>query len=132
MIIEVVCGVIMDGDKVLCVQRSESMSLPFKWEFPGGKIEKNETPEQCLYREIKEELNIEIKIERSLTSSYYQYEKFEINLIPFLCSMISGEIHLAEHKEYKWLDPKDLLGLDWAAADIPIVEEIIKLKTDHD
>jgi len=127
MVVEVACGVIVNENKVLCVQRSEIMSLPLKWEFPGGKIEEGETPEVCLVREIKEELNIEINIKQSISPSYYLYEKFEINLIPFVCSISSGEIQLTEHKEYKWLEPKKLLDLDWAAADIAIVDEILEL-----
>ncbi len=131
MIIEVVCGVILDGDKVLCVQRSETMSLPLKWEFPGGKIEKNETPEQCLYREIKEELGVSIDILEKLTNSYYDYGSFEIILIPYLCKYLGDEIILSEHKALEWLLFSELTMLEWAPADVPIVKEVIKLNANN-
>lgn len=131
MVIEVVCGVILDGDKVLCVQRSKTMSLSLKWEFPGGKIEKNETPEQCLYREIKEELGVAIEILEKLTNSYYDYGSFEIILIPYLCKYLGDEIILSEHKEFQWLLFSELTKLEWAPADIPIVKEIIKLNANN-
>ncbi len=127
MIIEVVCGVILDGDKVLCVQRSETMSLPLKWEFPGGKIEKNETPEQCLYREIKEELGVSIDILEKLTNSYYDYGSFEIILIPYLCKYLGDEIILSEHKALEWLLFSELTMLEWAPADVPIVKEVVSI-----
>jgi 8-oxo-dGTP diphosphatase len=84
MVIKVVCGVIVDTDKVLCVQRSESMTLPLKWEFPGGKIEQGETSEECLNRELKEELNIEVSILRlfikvCLLNLQYGNTKFKTN-----------------------------------------------------
>lgn len=125
MAVEVVCGVILDRDKVLCVQRAESMSLPLKWEFPGGKIEKNETPEQCLYREIKEELGVTIEILEKLSKSYYDYGSFEIILIPYLCKYLGDEIILSEHKEFQWLPFSELTMLEWAPADIQIVKEIV-------
>ncbi|MBP6235456.1 MAG: (deoxy)nucleoside triphosphate pyrophosphohydrolase [Saprospiraceae bacterium] len=131
MVIEVVCGVILDGDKVLCVQRSKTMSLSLKWEFPGGKIEKNETPEQCLYREIKEELGVAIEILEKLTNSYYDYGSFEIILIPYLCKYLGDEIILSEHKEFQWLLFSELTMLEWAPADVPIVKEIIKLNANN-
>ncbi len=129
MVIEVVCGVILDGDKVLCVQRSETMSLSLKWEFPGGKIEKNETPEQCLYREIKEELGVTIEILEKLSNSYYDYGSFEIILIPYLCKCLGDEIILSEHKEFQWLLFSELTMLEWAPADVPIVNEVMLKNT---
>ena len=131
MVIEVVCGVILDGDKVLCVQRSETMSLPLKWEFPGGKIEKNETPQQCLYREIKEELGVSIDILEKLTNSYYDYGSFEIILIPYLCKYLGDEIILSEHKAFEWLLFSELTMLEWAPADVPIGKEVIKLNANN-
>jgi 8-oxo-dGTP diphosphatase len=129
MVIEVACGVIVHDNKVLCVQRGETMSLPLKWEFPGGKIERNETPEQCLYREIKEELGVSIDILEKLTNSYYDYGSFEIILIPYLCKYLGDEIILSEHKEFQWLLFSELLMLDWAPADVPIVNELMSITT---
>lgn len=101
------------------------MPLPLKWEFPGGKIEDNETAEECLIREIKEELNIEIEITGSLSPNDHQYPDKLIRLIPFICRQKDGELILKEHADYKWLDAKDLLDLDWAEADVPIIEQYL-------
>ena len=131
MVIEVVCGVILEGNKVLCVQRAETMSLPLMWEFPGGKIEKNETPEQCLHREIKEELGVTIEILEKLTNSFYDYGYIEIILIPYLCKYLGDEIILSEHKEFQWLLFSELTMLEWAPADVSIVKEIIKLNANN-
>lgn len=132
MVIEVACGVIVDDDKVLCVQRSENMSLPLKWEFPGGKIELGETAEACLIRELEEELEIKVSIIEKLSNSYFDYGNFEINLIPYICQFLGDKIILKEHKKYLWLSTNELIVLDWAPADIPIVNEIIKLNLDND
>ncbi len=102
------------------------MKLPLKWEFPGGKIEENETAEECILREIKEELNLEIEILKRLSASQYDYGTFKINLIPFIAKYKNGVIILAEHKDFKWIEAKDLLSLDWAPADIPILNEFLK------
>ncbi len=124
--IEVTCGIIVQGNKILVTQRSEKMKLPLKWEFPGGKIEENETAEECILREIKEELNLEIEILKRLRASPYDYGIFKINLIPFIAKYQNGVIILAEHKDFKWIEAKDLLSLDWAPADIPILNEFLK------
>ena len=104
------------------------MSLPLKWEFPGGKIEEGENVIECIKREIKEEINIEIEVVKQLSNSIYNYGTFTINLIPFLSKYVSGEIILSEHSNYKLLDKSELINLDWAAADLPIVAELLKLE----
>ncbi|MGB4837705.1 MAG: (deoxy)nucleoside triphosphate pyrophosphohydrolase [Saprospiraceae bacterium] len=126
MVIDVTCGVIIHKNQVLCVQRSENISLPLKWEFPGGKIEKNETAEDCLVRGIWEELKLKISIGKTLETSSYDYQNLSINLIPFIYIIASGELTLVQHKQFLWLDPSDLLSLDWAPADIPVVKEVMR------
>lgn len=126
--INVTCAIIQFNSKILVTQRSEKMSFPLKWEFPGGKIEKDESEIDCIKREILEEINIEIDVTRQLSNSIYDYGTFKINLIPFISIYVSGNIILSEHKDYKLLDKSELLNLDWAKADLPIVEEFLKLE----
>lgn len=126
--INVACAIIFFDNQILVTQRSEEMKLPLKWEFPGGKLEENESEIDCIKREIKEELNIEIEVIMKLSNSIFDYGTFKINLIPFIANYVSGEILLTEHKNYRLLDKADLLNLDWAEADIPIVEEFLKLE----
>ena len=130
MMIDVTCAIIVSGDKILVAQRSEKMNLPLKWEFPGGKIELNETAENCLKREIKEELNLEIDLIEKLESQIYEYESYSINLIPFISKYLSGEIILNEHKCVKWLTKEELEDLDWAPADISILNSFLKFNYD--
>jgi 8-oxo-dGTP diphosphatase len=127
-IINVTCAIIVIENKILVTQRSEKMKLPLKWEFPGGKLEENESEIDCIKREIKEEINIEIEVLRKLSNSIYDYGNFKINLIPFLAKHSHGEIKLTEHRDYKLLQKTELLSLDWAEADLPIVEEFLKLE----
>lgn len=126
--IYVVCGIIKFENKIIVAQRSEKMSMPLKWEFPGGKMENGEDEIACIKREIKEELNIEIEVEQKLTNCIYDYTSFKINLIPFVVNYIGGEIKLLEHKDYKCLDKNDLVNLDWAEADLPILKEFLSIK----
>jgi 8-oxo-dGTP diphosphatase len=122
------CALIRNNySELLVAQRSATMTLPLKWEFPGGKIDQGETAEQCIVREIKEELDIEIQIDKSLPPSYHQYPNIAIELIPFICSYVSGQIVLKEHAQFKWLNPNELLALDWAEADVPIVKNYLNL-----
>jgi 8-oxo-dGTP diphosphatase len=124
--INVTCGIILKDGKVLVTQRSETMQLALKWEFPGGKIEAGETEEQCLCRELKEELGIEIEILEKLESKPFDYGKLSINLIPFVANHLSGEIMLHEHKDFKWLTKEELPELEWASADIPVLDAFLK------
>lgn len=125
-LINVTCAIVIINDKILVTQRSEKMKLPLKWEFPGGKLEENETEEQCIIREILEEINIEIEIVKRLSDSIFDYGTFKINLIPFIANYKKGAIKLLEHKSYKLLNKIELVNLDWAEADLPIVGELLK------
>ena len=125
-VIDVACAIILSNNKILVAQRSVKMSLPLKWEFPGGKVNNNETAEDCIHRELKEELNIDVKIISRLKDYPYEYETVTINLIPFITEYVSGDLHLAEHKSSIWLNKENLITLDWAAADVPIVNDFIK------
>ncbi len=119
------CAIIEKDGLVLCAQRSEKMQLPLKWEFPGGKVEDDESLESCLKREIREELGIEIDLLQQLPTFKHTYSKnFSIELFPFRCNLLTQEIHLAEHKQIKWLSLEELKDLDWAEADVPIVNYI--------
>ena len=126
--INVTCAIIYFDNKILVTQRSEKMKLPLKWEFPGGKLEKDESEIECIKREIKEEINIDIEVLAKLSNSIFDYGAFKINLIPFISTYVTGEIILSEHKDYKLLDKTELLDLDWAEADLPIVKEFLKLE----
>lgn len=119
--LQVSCAIIEKDGLVLVAQRSETMSLPLKWELPGGKLDPHENAADCLVREIKEELGVGINILSSLPPSDWQYSSFSITLYPFVCSLGPGKISLAEHKTISWVKPVDLLHLDWAEADIPVV-----------
>ncbi len=123
--IHVTCAIIERDGLVLAAQRSEDMSLPLKWEFPGGKIDPGETPEECLRREIVEEMGIHVLLEKCLPASTHHYPKFAVTLYPFVCSIASGEIVLHEHAAIDWLPPKELHGLDWAEADVPVIESYL-------
>jgi 8-oxo-dGTP diphosphatase len=125
--VKVTCAIITHNRKILAVQRSATMSLPNKWEFPGGKIESDETEEECIIREIKEELSIDITLKKRLTPVIFQYTSVTVLLIPFIAYFTRGEIVLAEHEKYLWVKKNDLSGLDWADADIPILKEFLSL-----
>ncbi|MCL8007902.1 (deoxy)nucleoside triphosphate pyrophosphohydrolase [Gelidibacter japonicus] len=122
--IPVTCAIIYFENKILAVQRSETMKLPLKWEFPGGKIEKGESEIDCVKREVLEELNIHIEVKQRLTPVTHAYPDFKIELIPFTADYLSGELKLKEHADYVLLEKEELYTLDWAEADIPIVEEL--------
>ncbi len=121
--IRVACAIIENEGKVLCTQRNSYMSLPLKWEFPGGKIEDGESPEDCLKRELIEEIGVEVSVIRPLSQITHQYLTFTVTLYPFICRIIHGEISLREHKALIWLPPERLNELDWAEADFPVIED---------
>lgn len=125
---KVTCAIILNNlNQVLALQRSSKMNLPLKWEFPGGKVEIGETFKECLIREIKEELGVTIAIQSSFGEYQYSYPTQSITLYPSICSIVSGKMALTEHKAFRWLDPEQLLQLDWAEADIAIVKDYLLL-----
>jgi 8-oxo-dGTP diphosphatase len=125
--IEVVAAVIFCEDQVLCVQRPKNKHLYIseKYEFPGGKLEVGETKEEALHRELLEELNISININSFFLTVVHQYPDFELTMHSFMCEVDSKGLTLHEHIDSKWLKIKELTSLDWAAADMPIVEKLV-------
>lgn len=125
--IKVVGAIIIKEDRILCAQRGETKTLANLWEFPGGKIEIGETPQQALARELREELMIEVEIQsEKFEETSYTYDFGLVNLITYICLLKKGEPQLIEHITVKWLKPAELNSLDWAPADIPAVEKLMK------
>lgn len=125
--IEVVAAIIKYEDKYLCVQRSAGKFdyISFKYEFPGGKVEVNETYEYALLREIDEELHLQIAIGEKFITVEHQYPDFFIVMHSFICYCSNPNLKLEVHLDYKWLKINELSSLSWAAADIPIVEKLM-------
>lgn len=125
---KVVAAIIIQRDKILCAQRGEGKYpfLSYKYEFPGGKVEKGETNEQAIIREIREELNLTIRIEQPFITVNYTYPDFNLNLHSFICSCDNYVPILNEHIDIKWLDKCDLKTIEWAPADVPIVDALMK------
>ena len=127
--VEVVAAVIFHNNKILCVQRGENKYnyIAFKYEFPGGKVESGETNEAAIKREILEELNLEISIDSQFLTVNHEYPDFILTMHSFICFCDNPSIELSEHIDFKWLDKTELKTLDWAAADVPIVDKLIAL-----
>jgi 8-oxo-dGTP diphosphatase len=119
----VACAIIEQSGKVLATQRSESMSLPLKWEFPGGKIKDGESASACLKRELREELGIDVSVGPPLAPTTHRYRAFTVTLYPFRCRVVAGDITLHEHAALVWLLPAELHTLDWAEADLPVIDQ---------
>lgn len=125
--LEVVAAVIKKDDKIFCCQRGSEGECAFKWEFPGGKIESGETKEEALAREIKEELNCNINIEKYITTINYEYNTFSLTMHLYLCSLKDSEPTLLEHKSSVWCDKEKLNDLDFAAADYKNLDKIKRI-----
>ena len=97
------------------------------WEFPGGKLEPGESPQQCIVREIREELDTEVKAEKTFAVVEYDYPSFHLTMHCILCSVVSGNLELLEHEDAKWLTRETLYSVDWLAADKLILKNIEKV-----
>jgi len=126
MIVPVVAGIILnEKGKVLLTQRKEEGTLPLKWEFPGGKIKEGEGPEECLIREIQEELGLEVIVERPFHGVNHSYQEGNVLLIAYLCKYAEGDVRLNAHRDYRWVAPEELEDMDLADADIPIMRMLV-------
>lgn len=113
-----------EQNEILCALRSPEMSLPNLWEFPGGKIEEGENPEESLVREIQEELECTIEVYEKIEEVYHEYPNVIVNLLTYKAKIIEGEPKAKEHAELKWMPLQELRSLEWAPADIPTVEAL--------
>ncbi|MEX2514210.1 MAG: (deoxy)nucleoside triphosphate pyrophosphohydrolase [Cyclobacteriaceae bacterium] len=123
----VTCAIIKLDRLFLVVQRNGTMKLPLKWEFPGGKLEVGETAEEGLKREIWEELQLEIAVDKKLNPVIHDYGQFQIHLLPYLSHIRKGSLCLKEHRDHRWLEIHQLPELDWADADRPVVTQLESL-----
>ena len=122
----VVAGAIIKDNKVFAAQRGNKGETKFKWEFPGGKIEPGETPEQALARELKEELKIDVKVYELITSIVDEYETQILHIDTYRCELVDGTPTLTEHIDMKWSNKNELDELVFSPADKPTLAKIKK------
>jgi 8-oxo-dGTP diphosphatase len=125
--IEVVAAIIIYENKILCVQRGENKLsyISKKYEFPGGKMEDGETKSETIKREILEELHMVIEVKEDFLTVKHEYPDFILEMHSFICECRNNTVTLTEHIDFKWLDISELNTLDWAAADVPIVNKLV-------
>ena len=123
--IEVVAAIIRKGDKIFATERGYG---PWKdwWEFPGGKMEAGESPEEALVREIREELSADIAIDRFLSTIEWDYPEFHLTMHCFLCSLKGEALHLNEHEAARWLGKEELDQVRWLPADVQLLPQIVQ------
>lgn len=124
MTIRVTAAILMNNDRILIAQRRDIDKLAGKWEFPGGKIENSETPQQCLIREMKEEFDIEVVIGEFFAESVYHYETETIQLLAYHTTWKSGSFSLNAHAAIRWVPLNQMQEIEFAPADIPIAEKL--------
>jgi mutator protein MutT len=123
--VDVAIGVVLERGRVLICQRPENVTLPGLWEFPGGKRLPDESLEQCLARELREELAIEVRPVESLPPIQHDYPFARVRLHPFLCTRIEGEPHAIGCQQFQWIDPRQLPQFPFPPANAPLLKELI-------
>lgn len=121
-IVKVTAAVLEKDGKYIIAQRKRSDPLSGKWEFPGGKIEPGETPEECLARELKEELGIAVAVDEHLGSHIHHYDHISIELMAYRATWVSGAITMKDHNDYRWVSADNLDEFEFSPADMPFVE----------
>ena len=127
-IVKVTAAILEKDGRIIIAQRKSCDYLSGKWEFPGGKIEHGETPEQCLARELKEEFGIDVFIGDYLGSNLHHYDHISIELMAYRASWVGGTISMSDHKAYRWVTVDELSDYEFAPADIPFVDMLRKGK----
>ena len=128
--IRVAAAVIRDGDQVFATQRGYGEYKGW-WEFPGGKIEPGETPEEALKREIHEELTADIRVEEFITTVDYDYPDFHLSMDCFFCSLENGSLTLLEAEDAAWLTKEDIYSVKWLPADLLLIEQITRSEIEY-
>ena len=121
---EVTAAILIKRNKILIARRRSTDNEGGKWEFPGGKIERDETPQQCLVREMREELGINVAVGDFFGENTYRYEYGTIKLLAYRTSWIDGQLSINAHADCRWVHPAQLDNFDFAAADIPFVKKL--------
>lgn len=127
--IEVVAAIIRKEDKIFATQRGYGDWKDW-WEFPGGKMEAGETPEEALKREIKEELSADISVDEFITTVEYDYPAFHLTMHCYLCTLLDEAMHLNEHEAARWLSKAELRSVKWLPADLEVVERMKEWQRD--
>ena len=122
----VTAAIIKKGDKYLIAQRKRGSHQGLKWEFPGGKVEEGESPEACLEREIKEELNMTIIVGDIFKVVSHTYDAGQVILLCYLCQVKEGEPDNIDCQDWKWVTPREMADYDFAPPDIPVVKKLYK------
>jgi 8-oxo-dGTP diphosphatase len=122
MLITVTAAIIRKENRIFAARRKEGKHLAGYWEFPGGKLENGETPEDCLARELAEEFGIEVQVGKKLGENVHDYGEKIIKLIAYDVSHVSGEFRLTDHDDLRWFEGDELQNVAWAPADIPLLQ----------
>ncbi|WP_053990604.1 8-oxo-dGTP diphosphatase MutT [Mangrovimonas sp. TPBH4] len=123
--LKVAAGILIDQQKILIARRAPGKDLAGYWEFPGGKIEPNETPEAALIREFREEFQVEIKVLSAFHKNEHMYSSKTILLESYIAQHVSGEFQLRDHDQLAWVTIHNLTNYQMASADVPIVEKLL-------
>ena len=121
--IEVVAAIICKEDQIFATQRGYGEWKDW-WEFPGGKMEAGETPEEALVREIREELSTEISVDEFLCTVEYDYPQFHLTMHCYICSLLTESLHLNEHEAARWLKKEEMESVKWLSADVKVIERL--------